>query len=92
MVWGLSGPTGLTERGESAMNLLSAHTLMVEGITNKEIVSSLRSSWELEYLRIERVVSDPVCDQFASALHVNNGRYEVSLFQRITITLQITTL
>ena len=58
--WLFSGPTGVTEGGESAISLMNAHTLRVEGVTNKELDSTLRSFWELEALGIEKVVSDLV--------------------------------
>ena len=68
----------MAEQEESAMSLVSAHTLQVEGITNKELEGNLESFWELESLGIE-VANNPVCDRFASTLQVKNGRYEVSL-------------
>ena len=77
--WVLSGPTGVAEKEESAVSLVNAHTLRVEGITNKELDNTLRSFWELESLGIEEVANDPVCDRFASTLQVENGRYQVSL-------------
>ena len=69
----------MAERGESAVSLVNAHTLQVESISNKVLDSTLRSFWELESLGPENVLSDPVCDQFASTLQVKNKRYEASL-------------
>ena len=77
--WVLSGPAGVAEPEESTVSLVNAHTLRVEGITNKELDNTLRLFWELESLGIEEVANDPVCDRFASTLQVKNGRYEVSL-------------
>ena len=47
--WVLSGPTGVAEKEESAVSLVNAHTLWVEGITNKDLDNTLRSFWELEF-------------------------------------------
>ena len=77
--WVLSGPAGVAEPEESTVSLVNAHSLQIEGITNKELDNTLRSFWELESLGIKEVANDPVCDQFASTLQVKNGRYEVSL-------------
>lgn len=77
--WVLSGPTGVSEQERSAVSLMNTHTLLVEGITNKDLDKTLRSFWELESLGIEEVSNDPVCDRFTSTLQVRNGRYEVSL-------------
>ena len=57
-----------------------------------ELDSTLRSFWELETLGIEKVVSDPVYDRFASTLQVKDGRYKgLSLGVNITTTFQIIT-
>ena len=77
--WVLSGPTGAAEQESSAVSLVNAHTLRVEGITNRELDKTMRSFWELESLGIEEVSVDPVCDRFTSTLQVKDGRYEVSL-------------
>ena len=77
--WVLSGPTGAAEQESSAVSLVNAHTLRVEGITNRELDKTMRSFWELESLGIEEVSVDPVYDRFASTLQVKDGRYEVSL-------------
>ena len=69
----------MAEQDRSAVSLVNAHTLRVEGLTNRGIDKTLRSFWELEYLGIEEVSSDPACDHFASTLQVKDGRYEVSL-------------
>lgn len=75
----LSGSTGAAEQESSAVSLVNAHTLRVEGITNRELDKTMMSFWELESLGIEEVSVDPVYDHFASTLQVKDGRYEVSL-------------
>ena len=80
----------MAEKDKYAVSLVNAHTLWVEGITNKELDNTLRSFWELEYLGNEEVADDPMCDRFASTLQVENGRYQVSHPWRITMTFQIT--
>jgi hypothetical protein len=77
--WVLSGPTGAAEPEKSIVSLVNAHTLRVEGVTNRELDETLRSFWELESLGIERVSNDPASDHFSSTLQRRDGRYEVSL-------------
>ena len=43
--WVLSGPVGVPEQERSAVSLVNAHTLQVEGITNRELNETLRSFW-----------------------------------------------
>ena len=77
--WVLSGPAGKTGQRNSTVSLVTTHTLRVEGITNKELDSTLRSFWELESLGIQSPNHDPVSDQFTNTIQMKGGRYEVSL-------------
>ena len=77
--WVLSGPAGTTGQRKSTVSLVTTHTLRVEGVTNKELDTTLRSFWELESLGIQSPNTDPVSDQFASTVQMKSGRYEVSL-------------
>ena len=53
--WVLSRPAGVPEQEKSAVNLVNAYTLRVEGITNRELDETLRSFWELDFHRIKEV-------------------------------------
>ena len=77
--WVLSGPAGMTGQRKSTVSLVTTHTLRVEGVTNKELDTNLRSFWELESLGIQDPNSDPVSDQFTSTVQMKGGRYEVCL-------------
>ena len=77
--WVLSGPAGMTGQRRSTVSLVTTHTLRVEGVTNKELDTTLRLFWELESLGIQSPNNDPVSDQFASTVKMKGGRYEVSL-------------
>jgi len=76
----------VSEQEGSAVSLMNTHTLLVEGITNKDLDKTLRSFWELESLGIEEVSNDPVCDRFTSTLQVKNGRSKC-LFRGVTTTM-----
>ena len=69
----------MTGQRRSTVSLVTTHTLRVEGVTNKELDTTLRSFWELESLGIQDPNNDPVSDQFASTVQMKSGRYEVSL-------------
>lgn len=60
--WVLSGPAGMTGQHKSTVSLVTTHILRVEGITNKELDTTLRSFWELESLGIQGPNSDPATD------------------------------
>ena len=77
--WILSGPAELPGQQRSTVSLITTHTLWVEGVTNKELDTALRSFWELKSLGIQMPTKDPVSDQFASTIQMKEGRYEVSL-------------
>ena len=77
--WVLSGPAETTGQRKSTVSLVTTHTLRVEGITNKELDTTLQSFWELESLGIRSSNTDPVSDQFVNTVQMKNGRYEVSL-------------
>ena len=77
--WILSGPAELPGQLRPTVSLITTHTLRVEGVTNKELDTTLRSFWELESLGIQMPTKDPVSDQFASTIQMEEGRYEVSL-------------
>ena len=47
----LSGPTRVAEQEEFVVSLVNAHTLRVEGFTNKELDSPLRSFWDIRIPR-----------------------------------------
>ena len=76
--WILSGPAELPGQQRSTVSL-TTHTLRVEGVTNKELDTTLRSFWELESLGIQMPTKDPVSDEFTSTIQMKEGRYEVSL-------------
>ena len=50
-----------------------------EGVTNKQLDTTLQSFWELESLGIQSPNNDPVSNQFTSTIQMKEGRYEVSL-------------
>ena len=43
---GRSGPSGAADQKEHAVSLVTAHTMRVEGITNKELDNTMKSFWE----------------------------------------------
>lgn len=60
--WVLSGPSGPADQKEHAVSpvsLVTAHTMRVEGITNKELDNTMKSFGELESFGIEQPLSDP---------------------------------
>ena len=76
--WVLSGPAETTGQRKSTVSLVTTHTLRADGITTQELDNTLQSFWELESLGIQEP-SNSVSDQFASTIHMEGGRYEVSL-------------
>lgn len=66
--WVLSGPTGTMGPRKPTVSLVTTHTLRVDGITNKELDTTLRSFWELESLGIQCPNNDPVSDLFANTV------------------------
>ena len=60
------------------LQTVSVHTLRADGITTQELDNTLQSFWQLESLGIQEP-SNSVSDQFASTIHMEGGRYEVSL-------------
>ena len=77
--WVLSGPAGMMGQLNPTVSLVTTHALRVEGVTNKELDTTLRSFWELESLGIQSPNNDPVLDQFTSTVCMKGGRYEVTL-------------
>ena len=76
--WVLSGPAETTGQRKSTVSLVTTHTLRADGITTQELDNTLQSFWQLESLGIQEP-SNSVSDQFASTIHMEGGRYEVSL-------------
>lgn len=76
--WMLSGPADMTGQQKSTVSLITTHTLWADGVTNRELDTTLKSFWDLESLGIQEA-SDPVSDQFANTVQMKGGRYEVSL-------------
>ena len=70
---------------------MNAHTLRVEGITNRELDETLKSFWELESLGIERVSNDPASDHFSSTLQKMEGTRCLFRGAGSTTTFQIIT-
>ena len=66
----------MTGQQKPTVSLVTTHTIRVEGVTNKELDTTLRSFWELKSL-IQGPNNDPVSDQFTSTIQMKGGKYEV---------------
>ncbi len=78
--WVLSGPVEPPGKQKSTVNLscVTTHALRVNGVTDRELDTILRSFWELESLGIQEQ-ADSIFDRFASTIQMKDGKYEVSL-------------
>lgn len=72
------GAFWMTGQQKSTVSLVTTHTLRADGVTNRDLDTTLKSFWELESLGIQEPI-DSVHDQFASTVQMKGGRYEVSL-------------
>ena len=78
--WVLSGPMPVDNGGRCAVNLVTAHTLRIDGHLEsvKNLEDCLHSFWNLEALGVTDE-ADPLMKEFNDKISFKNGRYEVSL-------------